>query len=726
MAYQIYTGVWTDWDRGKILGATLTLSSRDGNLLLAAIALIVTLTSGRLWRILCFAAHQIRSKQRPADGLHYQRQNILRNVSSPGDAVWMFFLQCWYWRASSGKPILRSSLWAAFALLYLAAWAILALFSSRVSSEASSYRLISGDTCGVWTPSTTATSDISSTLESRQKAAADLSNAASYARTCYIDNATSPECGRLPTTSLPWQEDVYAACPFRDPDICVEGLAFKVTTGAIDSHTHLGINAPPDQRIRYERNTVCAPIPTYGYAAIANTTNPNATEIIYNEENLVQYYYGPIQGFWDYTFNYQALLSKSDVGYTITSQEAWPNRAQHGIWKPIDSLQRQDADVSIHFIASNSVRFLQSCDDPVFSAHYPMQTTNASMPTGYEADKVVSVLACTEQHQICNAMTGICSPQLGKYQLFDALVAGTLDQVLLSTAQTTTALRIARAVAFTNIKDVVYLRQYTALRAQERLDGLMQLPLPNNQWHIEISGWVQDGLSLLQHLVQEYVTGPALTAGGQILRGNTDSSSDQCLSQRTRDTQGSQSFSILGLAVTFTIAGLIIISSFFIEALGTLVCRKGKNARYRQLAWKMDNHLQMQRFLFEHLGLGVWDKISRDQSIPRTAVDGDFVLDLEAIANADHASYGSSHAIDQESEVGKAEVKSVVEPRDVESRGGTISSTPVSGDSNGQSLPTGDHNVSGQSLPTGDHNVSGQSLPTGDHNVEPGETRDQK
>jgi hypothetical protein len=590
----------------------------------------------------------------------------------------------------------------------MAAMAILALFSSTISSGASSCRLISGDACGALIPSTTAASDsISSTSVMMQKAAADLSNAARYARTCYVDNATSPECELFPTTSLSWQEDAGAACPFQDSEICVEGLAFKVTAGPIDSHIHLGINAPREQRIRYKRNSICAPIPTGGYAAIANTTNLNATEIVYNEENLVQYYYGPIQGLSSYTFNYQVLLSKSDVGYTITSQEAWPDKAQYGLWKPIESLERQDADVSIHFIAFNGVRFLQPCDDPVFSAHYPMDTTNASLPTGYEADKVVSVLACAEQHQICNAVTGVCSPLLGKYQLFDALVAGALDNVLLSTAQTTTALRIVNAVAFTNIKDVVYLRQYTALRAQERLNGLVQLALPTNQWHLEISGWIQDGLALLQHLVQEYATGPAFTAGGQILPSDPGSPYDQCLSQRTRDTQGSQSFSILGLAVTFTIAGLIIIASFFVEALGTLVRRKGKMAHYRQLAWKMDNHLQMQRLLFEHLGLGVWDKSSLDHSIPRTAVDGGFVLDLEAITNSDSPFSGSFHPGDQESKVVQNGVKAVVEPREVEigktevkknvveSREveSTISPTHVSRDSNGQSDATGDRSV---------------------------------
>lgn len=41
-ANAVYTGFWHDWDRGKVLGATLTLKDRHAVALLAALAVLVT------------------------------------------------------------------------------------------------------------------------------------------------------------------------------------------------------------------------------------------------------------------------------------------------------------------------------------------------------------------------------------------------------------------------------------------------------------------------------------------------------------------------------------------------------------------------------------------------------------------------------------------------------------------------------------------------------------
>lgn len=37
----VFTGIWTNWSHGKVYGATITLSKRDSNLLVAVIALFV-------------------------------------------------------------------------------------------------------------------------------------------------------------------------------------------------------------------------------------------------------------------------------------------------------------------------------------------------------------------------------------------------------------------------------------------------------------------------------------------------------------------------------------------------------------------------------------------------------------------------------------------------------------------------------------------------------------
>src|SRR5580704_5318037 len=85
-----YTGVWTNWSHGRVHGATITLSRESGGILAAFLAIYVAYAGGKFWRILSFAAHQLKTTppSRTRDALHYQRQVILRNSGSGGGALW--------------------------------------------------------------------------------------------------------------------------------------------------------------------------------------------------------------------------------------------------------------------------------------------------------------------------------------------------------------------------------------------------------------------------------------------------------------------------------------------------------------------------------------------------------------------------------------------------------------------------------------------------------------
>lgn len=53
----MYTGVWINWSNGVVLGSTLTLSSRDGGLLTAFLAIFISAAGAALWRILSYILH---------------------------------------------------------------------------------------------------------------------------------------------------------------------------------------------------------------------------------------------------------------------------------------------------------------------------------------------------------------------------------------------------------------------------------------------------------------------------------------------------------------------------------------------------------------------------------------------------------------------------------------------------------------------------------------------
>jgi hypothetical protein len=88
--YGVYLGMWTNWSRGRVLGATLTLSREDGNYLLSFTAFFIGFVSTRFWRIMCFILHNLFSTSTPRDALYHQQQAILRNSYSADSGLLVF------------------------------------------------------------------------------------------------------------------------------------------------------------------------------------------------------------------------------------------------------------------------------------------------------------------------------------------------------------------------------------------------------------------------------------------------------------------------------------------------------------------------------------------------------------------------------------------------------------------------------------------------------------
>ncbi|KAH7030477.1 hypothetical protein B0J12DRAFT_745123 [Macrophomina phaseolina] len=68
---KIHLGTWTNRSRGPVLGATLTLTRRDGALT-AFVALFVTIVGTSSWRFSCLAANYIYSTEAPRDGPYHK------------------------------------------------------------------------------------------------------------------------------------------------------------------------------------------------------------------------------------------------------------------------------------------------------------------------------------------------------------------------------------------------------------------------------------------------------------------------------------------------------------------------------------------------------------------------------------------------------------------------------------------------------------------------------
>jgi hypothetical protein len=103
----IYTGFWVNRSRGKFQAATITLDQRMWNLFIAFIALFVGATARSIWKLVRFAVHLAHSTHTNEDGVHHQRQAVLRNTSLATDAVLQAIQIGLVWRGRAAGRIGR-------------------------------------------------------------------------------------------------------------------------------------------------------------------------------------------------------------------------------------------------------------------------------------------------------------------------------------------------------------------------------------------------------------------------------------------------------------------------------------------------------------------------------------------------------------------------------------------------------------------------------------------
>lgn len=100
----VYTGLWTNYAKGRVAGATLTL--HNGAYLVAFLAMFVRVTGNYAWKLLCYLVFHINVTSSPPDETqHRQQQAVLRNSYSAMDAIVKF-----------ARIALRSSKGSRFAL----------------------------------------------------------------------------------------------------------------------------------------------------------------------------------------------------------------------------------------------------------------------------------------------------------------------------------------------------------------------------------------------------------------------------------------------------------------------------------------------------------------------------------------------------------------------------------------------------------------------------------
>lgn len=314
--YAVHLGTWTNWSRGRIMGATLTVSRTDGNYLLSFTAFFISLVSARFWRIICFLLHNRLSTPEPRDALHHQRQAILRNSNSAASDLWRLLQLIWAWRGVAGRLLARTLPLIATAVFSAAAFTVAGGFSSQISTGIGNEVLLAGSNCGI-----TYTQGFSSAPATLSVFVANQAlNADNYAQQCYSAYTSHTfDCTSFIKPRLSSSVDFNAPCPFANQGICRSNNSnIRLDTGYIDSSEHLGINAPANDRILFRSILECAPLVTENYSE--NVTLPTG--------NYTRYYYGPkIKAAQNFT--YQAPTATSQYRYNKSFDDSFAERGRN-------------------------------------------------------------------------------------------------------------------------------------------------------------------------------------------------------------------------------------------------------------------------------------------------------------------------------------------------------------------------------------------------------------
>jgi hypothetical protein len=267
LAAGVYTGIWTNQSKGSILGSTLTVTPDSGLLVVAVLALFVSLAGSQSWGILYFFVHQFRTTRESKHGIHYQQQIVLRNTGVSLRTIWQLGKIAWAWRSHGFRSFRRSVGLILMGVLHLLLFTAAGIFVSRLA-RVDNEILVRGNNCGLWNASdlNLVTDFVElSDLTVYERTTADASR--DHVRQCLGEYESSLECNIFKRQNVTFQTSTNSHCPF-DATMCSGpgGFAAKFDTGFLDSREDLGFNSKQVDRVQYRKVMTCSPITSESYS----------------------------------------------------------------------------------------------------------------------------------------------------------------------------------------------------------------------------------------------------------------------------------------------------------------------------------------------------------------------------------------------------------------------------------------------------------------------------
>ncbi|KAF2192069.1 hypothetical protein K469DRAFT_555931 [Zopfia rhizophila CBS 207.26] len=625
----IYKGPWIDWSKGAFRGANITVTSTNGAVVVAFLALFVQYAGQHLWGIICFTWHQWRITNRSKRALEHQQDITLRNNASPGQTSWYFVQIAWSWRSSAQGWWFVAALPISIPATCMGLIFAAGILSSSIVDTIGVDVLVRGNNCGVWAAPDQDTFDgASEYMIENNKYMRNLAEfSKQYGRTCYnkIREEQSLQCKAFAKSSILYSTFTNASCPF-DRSTCFfeDDRNLMMDTGRLDTNKVFGINTPT-HNLGFRKVTTCAPIKP----KLFTTTSPDdKTGIIKTNgstpHNFTQWHFGTYVTGHDFILQADAYQAETTRDYRIQTEFFFHMDPRVPIVDQTRFLPRaefnvSDGDLKIMFMMTNAMRFSEPCNDPWFSAHRAYVDPLVHNKTLYLSDNLASPMGCVEQYQFCNPKNDACT------QLAPILpaIGSAKSDLSLTPLQAATVDVLFNAIYMLNTDISIPSFHGSSFLAQQSIIQTLQLPLPDNQWQLELQDMHNTVLSMLQRDIVDYARGPGSMAAQKFITMPKEGPARElCTLIRARADGRFSNINTYGLALTLILGGLIILTNLFVVDILAIIYNKRGRYPSRHNAWVTDGILQLQRRVFELQYQGIW-KGEKD-AVP-TTVHGDLI-----------------------------------------------------------------------------------------------------
>lgn len=304
---QIYYGLWNNHDDSFPFSLTLTVPTRTGNYIIAALSALVAWAGISFYGIVAYFLHQHLAARKSKDVLDLQLQVLFRSESGALESAFEGIKLYWAWK-NIAKRVWRRII--PFSILAAAVWSGFIIASVLVANVASDgygdvFVVAVPEYCGDlsfgmgnMTLDEIKTADNDPILRASKSAQDTWSQnnlkwARAYSEAHYgitnLGGTASPPASRAKKLTLPYaSKDVE--CPWTLDTRClgagnVDGPAVNLDTGLLDSHADLGINAPSHERIQVRKSATCAVVDTNKFDRVFVTEN---NETVYGIEVMAE------------------------------------------------------------------------------------------------------------------------------------------------------------------------------------------------------------------------------------------------------------------------------------------------------------------------------------------------------------------------------------------------------------------------------------------------------